>query len=270
MTDADVTNSGASDSGIGRGFVRTPGIAVAVGLILITTVGAVYLLVSLWPTSTRAGSVARIHVFGGTIRLGLEQQLFWVVTLAGALGGLLHSIRSLYWYVGNRALKRSWLTMYVCLPFVGAAMAVVFYLVLRGGLVPAQGGAGDVNVFGFAAVSALVGLFSPQAAEKLKQIFNTLLTPAETGKDQVSTPNRPHVTEIRPASGPAGTEVLISGTALGAATGVLFGDTPAPVTVISQQELSTTVPAAAIPGRRRLVVRVGDALVTGPPFSVDP
>src|SRR6202035_4995943 len=34
------------------------------------------------------------------------------IIMLGALGGVLHALRSLYWYVGNRNLKRSWLLMY--------------------------------------------------------------------------------------------------------------------------------------------------------------
>jgi hypothetical protein len=36
-----------------------------------------------------------------------------------------------------------------------------------------------------AAISALVGLFTPEAALKLKQIFTTLLAPAPPGRDSL-------------------------------------------------------------------------------------
>jgi hypothetical protein len=62
---------------------------------------------------------------------GSEIQLFVVVILLGALGGVLHALRSLYWYVGNRNLKMSWLLVYFLLPLIGASFAVVFYVVLR-------------------------------------------------------------------------------------------------------------------------------------------
>jgi len=179
-------NSTSSESRAGRDFVGVAGIAVATAVLLAAILADLGLLIAVWPPATTTStSASRVSAFGHSFVLNQDQRLFCVVALAGALGGLLHGTRSLYWYVGNRTLKRSWLTMYLCLPFVGSAMAVVFYIVLRGGLVPAEGGPGTVNVFGFAAVAALVGLFSPQAAEKLKQVFDTLLTPAEAGKDQV-------------------------------------------------------------------------------------
>lgn len=75
--------------------------------------------------------------------LDREHRLFVVVAVAGALGGLIHSTRSLYEYVGDRQLLRSRLLMYLSLPFIGGGLAVVIYLILRGGLV--TGTAASVN-----------------------------------------------------------------------------------------------------------------------------
>jgi hypothetical protein len=61
---------------------------------------------------------------------------------------------------------------------------VVFYVILRGGLI--TGTAAQVNFFGFAAIAALVGLFSPEAADKLKQIFSTLFAPSPPGRDALA------------------------------------------------------------------------------------
>ena len=167
-----------SDSGIGAGYVSAAGIAVVTVLILAALTLTIYCLVVVWPTGGSATAVTSSRLLGARLRLDGDQRLFTVVALAGFLGGLIHSARSLYWYVGNRSLRRSWLLMYVSLPFIGAALAVVFYIVLRGGLIAGQTTAAQLNAFGFAAVSVLVGLFSPEAAEKLKQIFSTLLTAA--------------------------------------------------------------------------------------------
>ena len=56
-----------------------------------------------------------------------EQRLLLLVILGGALGTLVHSLRSVYWYIGNRNLVMSWLAMYFMLPFAGSALALVFY-----------------------------------------------------------------------------------------------------------------------------------------------
>ncbi|HEY1920241.1 MAG TPA: IPT/TIG domain-containing protein [Streptosporangiaceae bacterium] len=198
---------------------------------------------------------------------GEEQRLFVIVALSGALGGLIHSARSLYEYVGNRMLRRSWLLMYLILPFVGGGLAVVFYVILRGGLI--TGTAAQVNPFGFAAISALVGLFSPEAAEKLKQIFSTLLTPAPPGRDQLTTGAAATVEGIAPESGAVGAAVRLYGQHLAGATEVLFTNARAAATVISDPEISTVVPDGTSTGRVQVVVGEHIANVPGT-FNVEP
>lgn len=177
------------DTGIGRSKVKPAGIVLLAFVIIALLVFAVYCLIAVWPVSTTATSAKAAirptasYVAGLRLMLDQEQRLFVVVAVTGALGGLLHSARSLYEYVGDRKLLRSWLLFYLSLPFIGGGLAVLFYLILRGGLI--TGSAAQVNFFGFAAISALVGLFTPEAALKLKQIFSTLLIPAEPGKDSL-------------------------------------------------------------------------------------
>lgn len=163
-------------------YVGPAGITLLAFAVIAAMIVTMYVLVAVWPVSG-ATAPAASHVAGIRFLLDQEQRLFVVVALAGALGGLIHCARSLYEYVGNRDLRRSWLLMYLSLPFIGGALAVVFYVILRGGLV--TGTAAQVNFFGFAAISALVGLFSPEAVEKLKQIFGTLLAPAPRGRDRL-------------------------------------------------------------------------------------
>jgi hypothetical protein len=56
------------------------------------------------------------------------------------------------------------------------ALAEVVYLSLRGGLLSATGNAaaGAISPYGVAAVTALTGLFSKQATDKLQETFETL------------------------------------------------------------------------------------------------
>jgi hypothetical protein len=262
-----VSTTQQEDSGIGAAFVGVFGIIVVTTGLLVAVVADLVALGASWPlTGANApqGATA-VNLLDWSFSASIDQRLFLTVSLSGALGGLLHGLRSLYWYIGNRALRRSWLTMYLCLPFVGSAMAVVFYLVLRGGLVPGGGGS-DVNAFGFAAVSALVGLFSSQAAEKLRQIFATLLTPAESGKDTVTAPAKPRIRGLEPTEGAAGTTVRITGTRLDAATEVLFGDAATPVVVVSSGEVTAVVPDQA--RSAAITMKVGDRILAGPRFEV--
>jgi hypothetical protein len=110
-----------------------------------------------------------------------EQRLLLIVILAGALGSLVHDIRSVYWYIGNRALVKSWLAMYLLLPFTGATLSLVFYLVIRGGFFSPQSSFEQTSPFGFAAFAALIGMFSPQAVLKLREVAETLLSKPQPG-----------------------------------------------------------------------------------------
>lgn len=59
-------------------------------------------------------------------------------------------------------------------PFLGAALAVLIYAVLRGGLLASGSGPEDVNAFGFAAIAGLTGLSSEAASNKLQALFKEL------------------------------------------------------------------------------------------------
>jgi hypothetical protein len=116
-------------------------------------------------------------------RVAEETRLFLLVVCAGALGSLVHGLRSIYWYVGNRDLIWSWVPKYLIQPFGASVLAVVFYLVIRGGFFSAEAGSQHTSPFGFMALSAMVGMFSEQAVLKLKEIAETLLSKPPAGKD---------------------------------------------------------------------------------------
>jgi hypothetical protein len=127
------------------------------------------------PTPTPSAERASIRIFFWHVEIWDEVRLLLIVILAGALGSLVHTIRSVYWYVGNRKLKWSWLAKYLLQPFAGSALAVIFYVVVRGGFFSPQTTFENTSPFGFAALAALVGLFSEQAVLKLKTVAETVL-----------------------------------------------------------------------------------------------
>jgi hypothetical protein len=67
-----------------------------------------------------------VTIFWWQFNLWDEQRLLLLVILGGALGTLVHSLHSVYWYVGNRSLVMSWMAMYFMLPFAGSALALSF------------------------------------------------------------------------------------------------------------------------------------------------
>jgi hypothetical protein len=103
----------------------------------------------------------------------IERELRYIglVAGAGALGGFVHAATSFTTYAGDRSLGRSWTWWYILRPFIGAALALVMYFVLRGGLmVPAANITDTLNPFTLVAVAGLIGMFSKQATDKLNEI----------------------------------------------------------------------------------------------------
>jgi hypothetical protein len=124
-----------------------------------------------------------VMLFGVAWKMSDEERLLILVMTAGALGSLVHALRSAYWYVGNRNLVRSWIPKYLLLPFCGAILAVLFYFIVRGGFFSPRSNSMHTSQYGFCALACLVGLFSEQAVLKLKQVADTVFMTTEEGKD---------------------------------------------------------------------------------------
>lgn len=165
--------------------------------LLMFSILLLYGLVQFWPPATSSSgtssSASPVTFFLWMFPISDEVRLIIIVAMAGALGGMVASLRSLYWYVGNRELVWAWMLMYVLRPFVGATLALVFYFVIRGGLFSPQAKITDTSPFGFAGLSALVGIFSEQAVLKLKEVAETLLSkpsPGANAKPQEPEPEK--------------------------------------------------------------------------------
>jgi hypothetical protein len=179
-----------ADEGPGSNPVpRSVIIVLAVALVLVAAF-CLYSLIVFWPSSDpQAGPTQNVCYFGWQRNLSRDTLFFLVVAFGGALGGLIHTIRSVSWYTGNRNLRWSWMLFNLMLPIVGALAGVVFYVVLRAGLFTTTGESGSANPFGFTAVAIMAGLFSEQAMEKLKQIATELFAPRPQGEDHVEPEN---------------------------------------------------------------------------------
>jgi hypothetical protein len=197
-----IGSSSLSTEGPGSSRVGIPGIVLILTYLVTLSVLLLYILAVLLPIPSTAAPPAAVegNTPGGTIRqeplvttevslfgktwtLSDEERLLILVITAGALGSLIHALRSAYWYVGNRNLVRSWVPKYFLLPFCGAVLAVLFYFVVRGGFFSPRASSLDTSPYGFCALACLVGLFSEQAVLKLKQVAETLFMTTEQGKD---------------------------------------------------------------------------------------
>jgi hypothetical protein len=209
-------------------------------------VDSTYTLTDVWSSDYRSADATTLYpvkYFWTEFFVTENVRLLLIIMIVGALGSLIHVFHSFYWYVGNRQLRNSWLLMYLLLPFNGAGLALLFYLIIRGGI-SSQAPMTQSSVDGYAAVAALVGLFSREAQAKLKKVAESFFSTATKGDDQATT-SAFSITAVKPDSGPpsGGTTVTITGT--GFATGIevtLGGAVAGSVNVVSSTQLTAKTP----------------------------
>lgn len=153
---------------------------LAIGLYqIVLAVALMALLFVIWPEVDADGkgwSRSLRWPAGGEI--SDDARLILIVLCAGALGSHVHAATSFASYVGNRSLKMSWAWWYVLRPFIGMSLALIFYFVVRGGLLATSAQSSELSAFGVAAVAGLVGMFSKQATDKLRELFDSLFRTA--------------------------------------------------------------------------------------------
>jgi hypothetical protein len=125
--------------------------------------------------------IALIKDVGGHPTLQAGDMLLAAI-VAGALGSYVHAVTSFATYRGNRQLYSSWVWWYTLRPFVGVAMALLFYFAARGGVLVMSGGTTVVDPYAVLIVCGLAGMFSKQASDKLAEVFDTLLGSTTAGE----------------------------------------------------------------------------------------
>ncbi len=134
------------------------------GYCLLLIILLLYLIIAIFPAAGE-GAVAPLS-------LGPETRLILLIALVGALGACIHMATSFAFFAGKSELSASWLWWYLLRPFIGAALATILYLVIRGLLFSTAAEAATVNLFGVLAFAGLAGMFSKQAIEWLRQVFD--------------------------------------------------------------------------------------------------
>ncbi|MCC9705312.1 hypothetical protein E4N62_08605 [Streptomyces sp. MNU76] len=187
--DADSAAPGSDGPADDRRRLSTVSTAI-LGLFLLTDVVFVCgALVTLWPAvlatvepGAEPTATARWSPFGlGDWSLTADTAMLLAVVVCSALGSFVHAATSFATYVGNRRLYASWLWWYLLRAGIGVALALLVYLLLRGGLFAGSSGAGATNPYGFSGIAGLCGLFSKQATDKLREICDTLLSTTGDG-----------------------------------------------------------------------------------------
>lgn len=120
-----------------------------------------------------------------------DPTLLCLVAIVGALGAIIHAMRSFYAFVGNGQFKYCWLPMYVLLPCIGSALALIFFLILKGILSSgAPAGVSYNTTLGYLAVAGIVGLFTEETTVKIQEVAQSILGKKQDQKDPL-TPTPP-------------------------------------------------------------------------------
>jgi hypothetical protein len=111
-----------------------------------------------------------------------EQALLIIVIAFGALGACIRAGMFFVGYTGQGTALRRWIMYYILQPFAGAVLSLIFYCVIRGGLV-AQSSiqAGSVNIFFISGLAGLVGVFTKNALDRMELWFASFAAPAPGG-----------------------------------------------------------------------------------------
>ena len=247
-----------------RRFITMVGLAhVAWALLLL------YVLLKTWPPDPWPNPASKMYFFSyiSLLRFDLpagspDQHLIFIVIVLGALGALIHSSVSFSTYIGNRKFMVSWTWWYLLRPFVGAALALALYFVVRAGFLNGSSSTTNLNPFGVAMLAIMSGLFSKQATDKLEEVFTTLFKPGP-GKGDAQRGDKltpPTITDLTPPKGPqsGGTKVKITGTGFVDHATVTFGGVAAQAVVVeSVTSITATTPKHA-PGTVTVVVKNPD------------
>jgi hypothetical protein len=135
----------------------------------------IYMLIKIWPDKIPPVDTAETLTIGRVpYILSLEVRFLLIAVLSGALGSYIHAATSFVDYLGNRKFVKSWTWWYLLRPFIGVALALLVYFAVRGGLISATTGASGLSPYGVAAIAGMAGLFSKQATDKLREVFETL------------------------------------------------------------------------------------------------
>jgi hypothetical protein len=188
------------------------GICVLGTILFAVALVVFFILIQTWPvaaTDPKGGYSPASLLFWKLESISPDGRLFITVAAAGALGSLIHNLTSFVDFVGNRRLAQSWIWWILLRTPIGMALALLFYLVLRGGLIvptlpDAAGSSGSttslLNPYGFAAIAAMAGMFSKQATDKLREIFDTLFRTAQpVNRADPLGPAPPTITAVAPA-----------------------------------------------------------------------
>jgi hypothetical protein len=165
------------------------------GGLLVAGVLLIDALIAVWPAVNAPAGEARSVPFPfGFAEFNMVQNtaLLLLVVIAAGLGATVNTTTEFAYRVGDNRLDRSYLWWYPMRYVIAATLALVFYFVVRGGLLNTTASASDeLNVYVLAGLSGLAGLFSTQVTRLLGRVFG-----AVPGAEEVYAQPAPKVDQL--------------------------------------------------------------------------
>lgn len=153
--------------------------------LLIIPLIIILLIIILWPDS---GILGIAYGAKGETIIGLKIQFqLWMillVLLGGALGSYIHIATSYSYYIGFNKFDMDWFWWYWLRIPIGAVLALIFLTLIQGGMFKVPKSGSETQPVTLIGLSALVGMFSRQATEKLKEVFDIIFKSREREKNE--------------------------------------------------------------------------------------
>lgn len=174
----------------------------------IILVFTVYLLVGVWPATTKdlelnaTSTINSTKIFNGInesnntriitlpftdsrFYVGPETLLIFVMMLSGALGACVYSLWAAASHLGKGDFDyEKWKMWYYTRPLIGAGLSIFFYFLIRGGLLTIGAEFMAINIVAIAGLSGLIGMFVEQAIKKLNELANATFGSSKNDKNQ--------------------------------------------------------------------------------------
>lgn len=103
--------------------------------LMVLSLVLIYVLIRIWPATLPPTAEDKVSLlWGGRLQFDMppETRYLIIVVVSGALGSYIHLATSFADFVGNRRFEASWTWWYLLRPFIGMALAVLVYFVVRG------------------------------------------------------------------------------------------------------------------------------------------
>lgn len=213
---------------------------------LVVGIGAAALIVVNFPMEMNgkftfsSDAQGNIYFFPFGMLRSPEQCFLLLALLAGITGSFLHGAQSLSSYLGNKAFRASWTVWYFLRPWIGGILGIAIYFAIRAGVV---GGGVTMNPYVAVAYALLGGWFSKTTADKLQEVFETLLTTDQDRKrrDKLGVA-QPSIDAIRPSPVSAGTtDIYVDGHNFMPGATALINDSTLDTEFVSEAELKVSL-----------------------------